>query len=109
MVLSQQTTLCLYEYCLGFGLGTFHVDSRRNLFYRMLGLPLSFLALTFPVKADWHIQFDTAMWILLPATSVLEDIRRFIQSVISARKDPAAVMPAFYSKVSPPFARINAL
>lgn len=26
--------LTLYEYCLGFDLGTFHVDSRQNLFYR---------------------------------------------------------------------------
>jgi hypothetical protein len=30
--------LVLYEYCLGLDVRTFYVDSRKNLFYRMLSL-----------------------------------------------------------------------
>lgn len=81
---SKSSVLTLYEYCLGFQLGSFHVDSRQNLVY---------------LKSDWHIQFDANEWILLPSIPVLEDVRDFLRSVISARKEPAgAEIPAFHSK-----------
>jgi hypothetical protein len=54
--------------------------------------------------SNWHTQFDAdSRWILLPSTAVLEDLRDFIQSVISARKEPSqAAIPTFHSKVSSP-------
>jgi hypothetical protein len=55
------------------------------------------------LKSDWHAQFDANRWILLPSTAVLEDVRDFIQSVISARKEPSqAEISTFHSKVSSP-------
>jgi len=39
---------------------------------------------------------------------MLEDIRDFVQSVVSARKESAPVeIPDFYAKVSSPFARLK--
>ena len=58
---------------------------------------------SFPVKADWHQAFDNDKWILLPSTTVLEDIREFIQSVICVRKQSAPrEIPNFKAKVSSP-------
>lgn len=55
----------------------------------------------FPVQSHWHFQFDADMWILLPSTVVLEDIRDFVRSVIAARnKSAPAKIPDFYAKVS---------
>ena len=34
IIFSSSFQLTLYEYCLGFPWGTFHVDSRQNIFYR---------------------------------------------------------------------------
>jgi hypothetical protein len=62
----------------------------------------------FLVKSDWHAQFDANRWILLPSTAVLEDVRDFIQSVISARKEPSqGVIPTFNSKVSASSVGVN--
>jgi len=55
------------------------------------------------VKSDWHLQFDADRWILLPSTVVLEDIRDFVRSVLSARNEYApAKIPDFYARVSSP-------
>ncbi|KAM6489220.1 hypothetical protein JOM56_015390 [Amanita muscaria] len=81
---SKSSELTLYEYCLGLDFWAFHVDSRRNLFY---------------LKSDWHIQFDADNWILLPSFAVLEAVRDFIQTVISARRRSAqAEIPSFFTK-----------
>jgi hypothetical protein len=81
---SRSDELTLYEYCLGLDWRTFHVDSRRNLFY---------------LTADWHIKFDARKWLLLPDTAVLEDVRDFVKAVAAARKDSSlGPIPTFQSK-----------
>jgi hypothetical protein len=83
--------LTLYEYCLGLDWGTFHVDSRRNLFYRTSPCICHRSSSTdinqFIVTATWHTAFDARKWLLLPDTGTLRDVRDFVQSTITARKD----------------------
>jgi hypothetical protein len=48
------------------------------------------------------------MWILLPSTVVLEDIRDFVRSVISTwNKSAPAKIPDFYAKVSSPSVAVS--
>jgi len=82
---STSSELNLYEYCLGFELKGFHVDTQQNIFF---------------LKSDWHHQFDANRWILLPSTEVLEDTRDFVRSVISARQESPRAVPTFSSKAS---------
>ena len=62
----------------------------------------------FPVQSHWHLQFDADRWILLPSTVVLENIRDFVRSVISARNESApAKIPDFYANVRSPSVAVS--
>ena len=60
------------------------------------------------MQSNWHHQFDANKWLLLPSIAVLEDVRDFIGSVISARTESApSNIPDFYSKVCSPAAGVK--
>ena len=62
----------------------------------------------FQVKSNWHLQFDTNRWILLPSTAMLEDICEFIRLVVSAQKESnLAKLSDFFAKVRSPSVRVK--
>ncbi|KAG1791216.1 uncharacterized protein HD556DRAFT_658817 [Suillus plorans] len=68
---SKPDRLTLYEFCLGLDFGSFHVDSRRNLFY---------------LSRDWHYAFDANRWFLLPDADALVKVHGYVAEAITSRK-----------------------
>ncbi|KAG0702984.1 hypothetical protein DFH29DRAFT_1079226 [Suillus ampliporus] len=69
---SHPDLLTLYEFCLGLDFKTFHVDSRRNIFY---------------LDITWHQGFNSDLWFLLPDTDTLEQVRDHVTEAITWRAE----------------------
>ncbi|KAG1742044.1 hypothetical protein EDB19DRAFT_1907808 [Suillus lakei] len=81
---SKSDFLTLYEFCLGLDFGTFHVDSRRNLFY---------------LSHDWHYAFDANRWFLLPDADGLVKVHSYVtEAIISRERSESSGINHFRSK-----------
>lgn len=69
---SKPEQLSLYEYCLGCDWNTFDVNSIHNLAY---------------LKVDCHHCFDIGTWLLLPDLSTLQEVKSFVQAILTAREN----------------------
>ncbi|KAG1789661.1 uncharacterized protein HD556DRAFT_772765 [Suillus plorans] len=67
---SKSDLLTLYEYCLGLDLRSFHVDSRRNMFY---------------LSPHLHGIFDAGRWFLLPDTGTLRKVYDYVKDAVASR------------------------